>query len=139
MVTAFGNQVGEFENFFGMSAEQAFQFVQVVVVHCDNEIVKATVSLTDFAAGEAGMVDTVLCQNFACTPMHVFAVVPAGSTRAVGADAIGNACLQGLVAEYVFGHWRAADVAEADEEYFVVFHGSLENKGLCPSNFSACA
>ena len=121
-VAAFGDEVGEFEDFVRVFAEHFFQFGKVVVIHGDDEVEFIEIFGTHFAAGKTLMVDAVGGEGFARALVHVFAVVPAGCACAVGADAVGYACFAGAVAQDVFRHGGAADVAEADEEYGMVFH-----------------
>ena len=115
-VTLFGDEVGEFEQFFGMSAEAFFQLGEVGVVHGDEVVETLPVAVFHAAAGEAARVDAVAAQHGFGFAVHVFAVVPAGSARAGGLDLGGQAAFGGGAAHDVFGHRRAADVAEADKQ-----------------------
>ena len=116
LIAAVGNQVGEFELFSGAAAELPFQFGQVVVVHGNDEVVMRRVFAADFAAGKSVGGNAVRLEFGPGALVHAFAVVPAGRARAGGFDEVRQAAFGGLVAQDVFGHRRAADVAEADKQ-----------------------
>ena len=70
----------------------------------------------DFAAGKPVGGNAVRFEFGPGAAVHVFAVVPAGRARAGCFDEVRQDAFGGLVVQYVFGHRRAADVAEADKQ-----------------------
>ena len=70
----------------------------------------------DFAAGKPVGGNAVRFEFGPGAAVHVFAIVPAGRARAGCFDEVRQAAFGGLVAQDVFGHRRAADVAEADKQ-----------------------
>ena len=113
-VTAIRQKVGYLEDFAGVAAEALLQFSQVVVVH-GQQVVEIGQILRPYAAAhKAAAVDAFVGEDFQAAAMHAFAVVPAGCARAGGVHR--QASGGGHAAAEIFGHRRAADVAQANEQ-----------------------
>ena len=64
-IAAFGDEVGEFEDFVRVFAEHFFEFGKVVVVHGDDEVKFIEIFGTHFAAGKTLIVDAMGGKGFA--------------------------------------------------------------------------
>ena len=96
-----------------LAAEKVFELGEVVVVHHNQKIVSIDILAADFAAAKACGGNAVLLQGAARALMHVFTIVPARSAAALHMNAVRHAGFGGAVAQHIFGHGRAADVAQA--------------------------
>ena len=98
-----------------VAARQRAQVGQVLAVERD-EIVEAREIIRYDDPRAMSIVNAPLTQHPARAVVRRLADVPGAGAGRVGHDAIGQPGLRDQVAKHRFGHRRAADIAEADEQ-----------------------